>query len=89
MNVRLLPALVALLTVSPAVALAQSSTGELRDEAYDHRIAGELGFFYRSEGPFEFGAIQPSFYGTFTLARFGESAFLQLDASWRFAGRCV
>lgn len=86
MNFRLFLLSVALLAACPSLALAQSSTGELRDETYDHRVAGELGFFYRSEGSSDIGVLQPSFYGTFTLARFGESAFLQLDAAWRLAG---
>jgi hypothetical protein len=86
MNVRFSLVLAVLAVTSPTVALAQSSTGELRDEVYDHRVGGELGLFLRSQGTSDIGGIQPSFYGTFTLARFGESAFLQLDTAWRFAG---
>jgi hypothetical protein len=70
---------------TPSVGAAQSSTGELRDEVLDHRVSGDLGFFYRTQGTADIGVLQPSLYGTFTVARFGD-AFVQVDAAWRFVG---
>lgn len=69
----------------PGLAQAQASTGELTDTPTDHRVWGDLGFFYRTQGGAEIGDLAPSLYGTFTVARFGD-AFLQVDAAWRFNG---
>jgi hypothetical protein len=71
----------------PAAASAQLTTGELRRYQTDHRVAGELGFFYRQEGAADLAMFQPSLFGNFTVHRFDDThGFVQVDAAWRFAG---
>lgn len=89
MNARHHAAVAALLVVAavaPASVLAQSSTGELTAEPTEHRVAGELGFFYRREGEADIAILQPSFYGNFTVAHLSDAAFVQIDAAWRMIG---
>ena len=82
-------AFVTLLTLvvgAPSIALAQSSTGELTEAPNEHRIAGDLGFFYRREGPADVALVQPSLYGNFTAAHLTNDVFLQIDVAWRMIG---
>lgn len=77
-------ALLLVVLLSHSLALAQSPTGELRDEPYEHLVHGELGLYYRP-APRELGLVQPGLFGQFTLARFGEG-LVQLDVGWRAIG---
>lgn len=75
----------ALLGLVPRAA-GQSSTGELGDAPPRHRIALELGFFYRREGETDLAMLQPSVYATLVAADVQPGVALDVDFAWRGVG---
>lgn len=86
-RVLLQPLILWVCLITPLTASAQASTGELRDEHYRHRIAGEMGFFYRDGEPSVFG-FQPSLHGSFELMEQTSElpVSIQLEVDWQAGG---
>ncbi len=72
-----------LIALVPSVAAAQASTGELRDEDYRHRIAGELTIFHRGTSGGSSVALQPGVHAAIGIVQSATGPSVQLDLSWR------
>lgn len=77
----------ALFALAPGSAAAQGSTGELLDEDYQHRIAGELGIYQRSTGGNSLVMVQPGLHAAIGIvAAEAGGPGVQLDIDWRGGG---